>query len=285
MLFVAPARAQVPEWKAEWPRFRPAEIALTVGSGLQVGYASFFANGATNNFDGPILFDKVVRDGIRARSRDGRTAAATASDLMYYALLFYPLVDAPTFGGVRGGKDVAVQTLAINMESYAVGGAYAIMFEKLGRRRPSARECDRDASYDRRCDDTERLNESAVSGHTSISFIGAGLMCAHHTNLPLYNGRAADLAACITALTLASVQGTLRVVSDNHYATDVLAGAALGLGTGYLMPWLLHYRGTASGGVARWLLPSFSSRELGLHGVLAPRVTSSELGITFNGSM
>ncbi|HVH43010.1 MAG TPA: phosphatase PAP2 family protein [Labilithrix sp.] len=262
------AAAERPVWRPEWPKFRPAEIAFTAGNTMQVVASVVLWNQPTRNFDGPILFDEPIRDGLRLRTRDARTAAATASDMMYYALLFVPAVEAPIVGGIRGDREVAVQTLAINFQSYAFAGATAIALEKVGRARPSARECDRDPSYDRRCDDKPRLNTSNVSGHTAIAFTGAGLTCAHHLNLPLYGGGAPDIAVCVAALSVATAQAVLRINSDNHYATDVILGASLGLASGYALPKLLHYR-TASGKSAS-LLPTFRSRELGAHFVVAP---------------
>jgi hypothetical protein len=53
--------------------------------------------------------------------------------------------------------------------------------------------------------------------------------------------RAGDAAACATGLALATAVGVLRIAADRHYATDVLLGAGVGLLSGWLLPWLLHY--------------------------------------------
>ncbi len=282
------ARAETPRWQSKWPTFRPAEVAFTLGTGVQAGYLSFFSNPATRNFEGGVLFDDWARKGLRAHSVAGRKLAADVSDYMYYALIAYPMIDAPLVGGIRGGGKVAVQTLAINAEGLAIAGAYAMMFEKVGRARPSARECDADPSYDARCSDTSRLNESNVSGHTAIAFAGASLTCAHHLHLPLYGGGAPDVAACVGAMMVAGAQGTLRVVSDNHYATDVLLGGAVGFTAGFVVPWLLHYRAGAqssSSSVMRYVMPSFHSRDLALAGSVAPAVSPSMLGLTMQGTL
>jgi hypothetical protein len=282
LLLLSPstAFAERPEWRSEWPKFRPAEIAFTAGNTMQVVASVLLWNQPTRNFDGPILFDEAVRDGLRLRTRDGRTAAATVSDMMYYALILYPVLDAPIVGGIRGDKDVAVQTLAMNLQSLAFSGATAIALEKVGRARPSAQECDRDPSYDRRCEDEPRLNTSNVSGHTAIAFTGAGLTCAHHLNLPLYGGGAPDVAACVAAMSVATAQAVLRISSDNHYATDVVLGAALGLASGYGLPKLLHYR-TASGRSTS-LLPTFRSRASGAFFVVTPTFGGTN-GASING--
>lgn len=277
------ADAEPLTWKEEWPKFRPAEVAFAAGQTLQVAASVTLWNQPTRNFDGPILFDKPARDFMRFHTRDARTAAATVSDMMYYALLALPAIEAPIVAGIRGEREVAVQTFAINWESYAFAGATAIALEKVGRARPMARECDRDSSYDRRCDETARLNTSNVSGHTAIAFTGAALTCAHHLHLPLYGGGAPDTVTCIAAMSIATAQGVLRVTSDNHYATDVVLGAALGIGSGYLLPRLLHYRGRNGQPVS--LLPTFHSRELGATAVLAPALSPDTLGVTLGGAL
>jgi membrane-associated phospholipid phosphatase len=51
--------------------------------------------------------------------------------------------------------------------------------------------------------------------------------------------------ACFGAIAVATGAGTMRLVGDRHYTTDVLAGAAIGLAAGYAMPTFLHYRARA----------------------------------------
>jgi membrane-associated phospholipid phosphatase len=66
-------------------------------------------------------------------------------------------------------------------------------------------------------------------------------MCSHGLSMHLLGG-AADATTCGVALAAAATTATLRVVSDNHYATDVLAGSAMGLLSGLAMPLFFHYR-------------------------------------------
>lgn len=277
----ARASAEEPRWRPEWPHFRAAEVAFTGGLTLQVAAGAFLYHAPTRNWEGGILFDDPIRDALRFQTRGARTAAASTSDVLYYALLAYPLVDAPVVGGVRGDREVAIQTLAINLEAYAFTGAFALTAEKAGRARPSAAECERDSSYDPRCDDVGRLNSSFLSGHTALAFAGAGLTCVHHLNLPLYGGSAADVVACAAALTAATTSGMLRIHSDNHYATDVLLGGVVGLGGGYLLPWLLHYRSRTT--PAASLLPTYERD--GVRLVLAPTMSSTALGAVVLGAL
>jgi membrane-associated phospholipid phosphatase len=271
------------EWKKEWPKFRTWEVAATAGVTLQVVAAATIYNQPTRNWDGGILFDDAARSAFRLRTRDGRVAAATVSDMMYYGLLVLPAFDAPLTAGLRGKGEVALQTFAINWESFAVGGILALSFEKIGRTRPAITPCEINPSYDPRCDDKERLNTSFVSGHTTVAFTGAALMCAHHLHLPLYGGGAPDIAACVASISIASAQAILRVLSDNHYLTDVLLGSGVGLAAGYLLPTLLHYRDRTDNKVARSLLPIFRSKASGAFMLLAPTAGQGAGGAMLTG--
>jgi membrane-associated phospholipid phosphatase len=61
-----------------------------------------------------------------------------------------------------------------------------------------------------------------------------------HENLAYYGG-AADRIACYTALGLATATGLLRVTSNNHYLSDIVVGAVIGLSMGYLLPRFVYF--------------------------------------------
>ncbi|HEY6461118.1 MAG TPA: phosphatase PAP2 family protein, partial [Polyangiaceae bacterium] len=75
----------------------------------------------------------------------------------------------------------------------------------------------------------------------TLSFTAAGLTCEHHLTLGLLGG-VEDALVCGGALVLAATTATLRVVSDQHYASDVIAGALVGTAIGLGVP-ALHYSG------------------------------------------
>ena len=272
------------EWNDHWPRFRPAEIAFTAGLTLNVAMALFLYPDPKNNWDGPILLDKPLRDLLTLQDRDARNVAASVSDGIYYALAAFPMLDTVIVAGaVHRNTDLTVQMLAINLESYALGGAVALSAEKAGRRRPMARTCEEDPGYDKKCGNEANLNSSFLSGHTTIGFVGAGLLCAHHLNVPLYGGGAPDTATCIAGMSAAITGGVLRVMSDNHYASDVVLGAGVGVAAGYLMPVLLHYG--RSGGVRREsFLPHFSIPAAGAYAVVAPMAGPTQGGVSLSGA-
>jgi hypothetical protein len=276
------------EWNPEWPRFRKAEVAFTTGMALQLAAATFVYPDPPKTWEGGIWFDDAARSALRLRSRSAREKAQQVGDALYYALVAYPvLVDtALVTWGVHGAGDVALEMLAMNLESYAFVGAIARSAEKLGRVRPVAEECEKDPDYSSKCSDAAALNESLLSGHTAAAFAGAGLMCAHHTNLPLYGGGAADIAACGAALTAATAVGTLRILSDDHYTTDVLFGAALGLFGGYGLPMLLHYGFGDDSKPSSSVLPTFRAGRGGaeISAVLAPTAGPGHVALTLTGS-
>jgi membrane-associated phospholipid phosphatase len=289
LLFVALAKTAAADsstvrWSPDWPRFRPSELALTAGLTFIVAEATLLYPPPKANWEGGILFDDAVRDALVLGTSDARNTAATVSDNIYYVLATYPLIvdtGIVTFG-IHGATDVTAQMMLINFESYALTGAIALTAEKVGRVRPMAQDCAKDPGYAANCTTGPNLNASFLSGHTTIAYAGAGLMCAHHTHLPLYGSKAAGVVACATALTAATTAGVLRVMSDNHYASDVLLGAGVGLFGGYVWPMLWHYGFTAKEHGLASFLPQVRARHGGLawSGALVPQVGPTGIGIT-----
>jgi membrane-associated phospholipid phosphatase len=95
----------------------------------------------------------------------------------------------------------------------------------------------------------------------------AGLTCVHHRHVPLFGHPAADTGACVAMVLATLGTGVTRIIADRHYTTDVLVGAAIGFGSGYGLPWLLHYRARsaeAPDGASVALLPFASPEALGI---------------------
>jgi hypothetical protein len=231
------------EWNPEWPRFRATEGLGALGFGLAAGAAAFLYPDPPGRWNGPLPFDEAIRNSLVLSDRSARQATAHASDLIYYGLILYPpAIDNLVMTlAVHRNPDVALQLALIDMESYAVTGAIALTAEKVGRVRPMARECANDPDYDYKCASEKRLAQSFLSGHTTIAFAGAGLVCVHHQHFPLFGGNIADPIACATAMIAASAAGAMRIMSDNHYGSDVILGAAVGVTGGYILPELLHF--------------------------------------------
>jgi membrane-associated phospholipid phosphatase len=259
------------EWNEDWPRFRTSEAVVTGSMLLPIAGALFLYPHPEDNMHGGVLFDDAVRDALVADSKEGRGMAATWSNWPYLGLLAFPFVvdTALVAWGVHGAGDVALEMLAMNLESFAITGA--------------EKGCASDPNYAGKCDDPVAMNQSFVSGHTAVAFTGAGLTCAHHRHLPLYGGGAPDAAICVVGLAAASATGVLRIMSDDHYSTDVLLGVALGLGSGWLLPEWLHYGGGADKNQSGSLLPMLRPEGSTLSAIVAPQLAPGFLGLTLRG--
>jgi membrane-associated phospholipid phosphatase len=275
-------------WRDEWPRFSTAEGVFTAGFALQSASTLLLYPDPEPNWRGGILYDNALRGLLRSDSRSGREAASSWSDAFYYSLAVYPtLVDVVIVADhVHHAPDVAGEMMAINLEAYALAGAISLTAQQVGRVRPLSDECARDAAYGKKCSDPADLNSSFLSGHTAIAFTSAGLTCAHHQHLPLYGGGAPDLLACLSALSLASATGALRVMSDNHYATDVTLGMGVGLLAGYVMPSVLHYGFGSGPPRSTTLLPTFrtGSGATATNWLLAPTLNPGLKGVALIGT-
>jgi membrane-associated phospholipid phosphatase len=209
----------------ELNRVGPAEGALIGVLGAGALLAQQLKPPADARWSGGLLFDDGARDLLRASTPQARSNAGTASDFAYISLALAPLViDAGlvTWLGKRNG-DLALQLALIDTEAIAIDGLLLTLLQRgTGRTRPYARDC----ATNPRPECNGDANTSFVSGHASIAFTAATTMCMQHARLSLVG--AGDAAVCPVALTVATATGALRIIADKHYASDVIAGAALG---------------------------------------------------------
>lgn len=244
-LLATHARADELEWKAEWRQ---------VGGPEYIATASAFSAYLTLRFVAPkseeaawvrpILFDAPVRNALRIRARYGRDGTGAAADVLEYMLLAQSLVIDPWLvaGLARRSPHVGWQLFVLGAQGHSTAMLLnAASKLVVARERPYAEACRSDPGYHEACADGDRFR-SFYSSHSSISATSAGLACAHHTNVSLYKHSAADIAACAGAGLLALSVGALRIVSDEHWATDVIAGQLIGFSIGYFLPTLLYYR-------------------------------------------
>lgn len=263
------------QWKNEWPRFRTIEYGVTVNLLVELAFIEFrLAQPKEANFRGGILFDNAVRDGIRLRKRGDREAVGDVSDIFplafqAQALLLDGLI-VPIFTD-RWNFDVSWQMTWMNLMSMGAVGVFNRTGHRVAaRERPDAAECRKNPEYSKHCGGGSYA--SFPGGHASGAFLGAGMSCAHHVNLPLFGGGVPDAIACVVPLMGATATGVMRLMADRHYVSDVIAGSAAGLLGGWLMPTLLHYgspiRRTAGAhdppAVAVTLAPSASAEGTGM---------------------
>jgi membrane-associated phospholipid phosphatase len=234
------------QWNDDWPRFRPVEYVVTgvVGPAAIAEYI-WLPGQRTPHWTATNAFDDAIRNAMRLRSASALSVAWTAADVVGVSVVVLAVgVDSLLVPLFRGSPDVALQLTLMSLQSYALSTLLSItLYDTVGRARPSYADCQKNAAANADCNLAP--NDSFPSGHTNEAFTAAGLSCAHHANLPIYGSRLADDLACTRDLVLATSDGVLRIMGDRHYATDVLAGAAIGFGFGFGLPKLLHYRGGA----------------------------------------
>lgn len=241
-----PGQAPRLRWHESWPRYEFDELALTFGFGLVALVRELLPTADDANWVGGGFFDDGPREALVLKSASDRRDAATASEVITSTLVAWPLlVDAFLLSGlIDGAWDVAWQLALISLEALLINHATTLMVSILARReRPAATACREDPTYaDPICADPP-ASESFWSGHTAGAFASASLICLHHDVLDLFGEEWADMGICGTAMLAAAATGLLRISSDQHYLSDVLGGAVVGLAVGFLVPWLLHYSG------------------------------------------
>jgi hypothetical protein len=270
----APLRVALPRarggrplrWRGEWSRFDGWDAVFSALAGASA-LTTAIVRPIYPYRRGGILFDEAARNALRAPSYDSRGLARDASDVLLSLSLTAPfLVDSLSIAyWYRGSADVAAEMALIDSETFLATAAVQGLFNTFtARERPYGRTCGKDipeSSLD--CDSNDRFR-SFFSGHTAMSFASASLVCSHHLTLDLFDSRSADIGACVTGYVAAAATGTLRIVGDKHYASDVLTGAIVGASMGFAVPYFLHYRLPRRGvleepSALRWhLLPSTS---------------------------
>jgi membrane-associated phospholipid phosphatase len=251
------------KWDDRWPKFRPVEyLATGVVGGAAVAMYFYLPPQLQPHWVGGILFDNTVRNAIRVRSAPALQTAwalSDAVDVTLVALVFG--LDSLAVPAIRGSPDVSIQLGLMDGEAYGFSSVLTIgLYDSVGRARPSYEDCQRDPAFVG-CNISPTA--SFPSGHTNEAFTAAGASCANHRFVPIYGSRFWDGLACVRDVVLATADGVLRIIGDRHYATDVLAGGAIGFAFGYGMPTLLHYR-AANIGIANLMISPMTGQKLGM---------------------
>lgn len=179
----------------------------------------------------PPGFDSGFRDSVMWD--DIEAAASTSDRLGFYALPVLAL-------GLNAGLAYAsgdIQTAGVDslliLESVAISSFLTQVTKySVGRERPFVHALpEAEKSLTEHPADN---NLSFFSGHTSLAF---SLAVSASTTMTL---RGYDLAwlGWATLVPAAGVVAYLRMAGDRHYLSDVLFGALVGGGVGFLVPWL-----------------------------------------------
>jgi membrane-associated phospholipid phosphatase len=230
-------------WHAHWSRVGLAE-AVTIAAATGAYVTTLFVPAEDDaDWTGPILIDTGARNFLRLGSRPEREAAAAVSDALIFGSVAHPVIIdnlIVTWLG-RQSPEVAWQMFVINTQAYALTMSVNAVTKRIAARgRPYASECVDDPNYSANCDNEDRFR-SFYSGHAAVTATGAGLLCAHHTQLELYGNPTLDTATCAFGVMMTAATGALRIASDNHWTSDVMLGHLMGYASGYLMPTLLYY--------------------------------------------
>jgi membrane-associated phospholipid phosphatase len=232
------------------PRFSTLDYVITVTGGAVTLAAAVFDPRSEHVLSGGIFFDDAVRGALRVEGIQTRYAFRDASDAGLSLAMTWPFFadSLVTAWWYRGSRDVAEQMSLIDLETFAIAGAVQGATNVLvSRERPYGSDCGTDelpaVAID--CDGSNRYR-SFFSGHSAFAFTGAALICTHHFRTNLL-GAPWDALSCAGGYTVAAATATFRVVSDVHYASDIITGALLGTLIGYGVP-LLHYGGRVEAG-------------------------------------
>jgi membrane-associated phospholipid phosphatase len=244
LLALAPAAA-LGQSRPDWPAgARRAVAAEYVAAGTLTLSAYLLGLYRPSQFrtTGPWLFDRPAREALRMEGRNERIAADIASDVLLWAVVTYPVADALLAAtALRARAPVAVEMAVQTSLVLSATAALTYLTKNLvGRERPIGRACRAYSGYAPECgDDVPPL--SFWSGHAAASFAAATMACVHHRQLDLYGSETADALACAVPLGVAASVALLRVLADQHYTSDVIAGAAAGVLSGLGLGLLLHY--------------------------------------------
>ena len=183
----------------------------------------------------------LTEEAIQKKALDLRNHNPNLRAVSKYVTNFGGLYEAYILGGLGAYgfafKNEKMQTTTLlATQAYITGGAVESVLKFLtGRQRPyftdSTRveveptfygpfyKTPRDAKG-------KRTNSSFPSGHTTVAFAAATVYAMEYKNKPLVG---------ILSYSAASLIGLSRITENKHWATDVLAGAAIGYLTGRLV--------------------------------------------------
>lgn len=231
------------QWDPRWRKFAFGNYVLT-GATLAIGVGASLMPVSSSPWRTHDSFDESVRRSIGIQDRERGLWARDTSDVLLSVSLSYPLLldSLIVVYWYRQSHAVAGQMALITAE--ALGVATAIQGVTAGlvsRERPYGRNCGGSIPGDLDDCTSHKRYRSFFSGHTAASFAAAGVACSHHFRHRVFGNATADALACGAGLLLAGAVGTLRIVGDEHYASDVLVGAGVGTLSGIGIPWLLHY--------------------------------------------
>jgi membrane-associated phospholipid phosphatase len=189
---------------------------------------------------GPILFDAAVRSAVRTTNESAQTTLEDVSWTLWGLQVAYPLlVDVP-FAWAHGDYELARALFWQDAFTLTFAGAVDFALRQLvGRARPLVYDCLSRGGTN--CLDSNESTRSFPGGHVVNSTAASVLTCTQHLYMDLYGGPW-DGVTCAATLASDLAIAVMRTVSDNHWATDQLAGIAIGGLIGWGLPYVMHLR-------------------------------------------
>ena len=242
-------RERADEAGLRWPGgFRRVHWAEAVAAPVAMGTAfTLYLVPPSPPTDGQNLttFDLKLQERLSLAHNDtADRVIGQIGDIAYLGTLAYRAFDDLFMAGlIRGGWDVAWQLLVIDTLAFGIVGTVTWGAQALyGRQRPKYTLCEQGSGpNDPACDGGGRENRSLISGHVAIATAGAALTCLHHGRMRIYGNQRRGKTACVSHALMAGMVGVARATGDDHWPTDILMGATLGLFAGWVVPRLIHY--------------------------------------------
>lgn len=220
------------------PVDRKLHVPLAVGLGALYFVGEWPLKGPLSadacRWCGPVLFDDAARDGLRWD--DTRLARTLSNVTGYYSSPIFALGGIGLAAALDGhGTSHWLDDGLIVAETAAITGVATFLVKAaFARERPFVHHAD---GVDPAGQDN---NQSFFSGHSSLSMslaVSAGTVASmrgYRWAPALYAG---GIGISLSA-------GYFRIAGDKHWTTDVVTGWLVGAAAGYLVPRLLHKRGT-----------------------------------------
>jgi membrane-associated phospholipid phosphatase len=238
----APSRPPL-RWDPAWTQANAWDYTLAPVGLTTLGLETIFLQGKSEppRWFGPVLFDTAVRNVFHGNNQSVRADAANVSWGFWFSLVGYPLVVDVPYAWARFGKDVAWDLFWQDATALSLSAATDFALRDIiARVRPIETECIDQGGTS--CLNGPESTRSFPSGHVSETTTATALICTQHLTLHLY-GAPWDALTCASVVAADMTVAALRLVADDHWATDVLGGAALGIAFGWGVPFLMHLRG------------------------------------------